>query len=258
MKHIMKLCSIFHCKVTDLVHGQLSDLNEVDYEIKENVVKLKTKKQLRLKKVSKVISYISKMLKIYALIGVIFIIIFIFATPFICQKIEIHENKIIFIEDHIGYDEKNDTYYDYYTQSSVYLEEGSNDAQLFNQLKDYSHVELIIGVEILLILLLVYMIVFYLLNETIQYLFKNISSKSTPFTFINMMHIRHMTKYLLVLLICHTCIKLLIILAIIKTWIFSIDIMQIIYILSLVCLSYIFEYGYQIQLDSNGVIYEEA
>lgn len=258
MKHIMKLCSIFHCKITDLIHGQLNDLNEINDDIKENIVKLKTKKQKRLKKISKMISSISKILKMYTLIVIMFIIVFMFASPFICQKIEIHEDKVIFIDEQVEYDETSDTYYEYNTKSAVNLKKGSMEAQFINQFKDYSNLELIIGLETLLVLFLIYMICFYWLNETIQYLFMNISSKNTPFTFINMMHIRHISKYLFILFICHTVIKVFINIFVINSFIFNIDIMQIVYILALICLSYIFEYGYEIQSDSNGVIYEEA
>lgn len=43
MNHLMKLCSIFYCQITDLIHGQLEDLDEMDLSIKENVVKFKAK-----------------------------------------------------------------------------------------------------------------------------------------------------------------------------------------------------------------------
>lgn len=258
MKHIMKLCSIFHCQITDLVHGQLSDLNEMNYEIKENVVKLKRKKQKYLKRVSQVIVKMSKMLKIFILMAIMFIVVLMFASPFIWEKVEFNQNEIVFIEEKTRYNEIDDTYYRYYTNSALQFEKETIEARLINQLEVYSKSELIIGSEILLILSLIYMICFYWLCEDVQYLFKNISSKNTPFTFINMIYVKHVTKYLLISFICHTCIGILINLFIVKTFIFNIDIMQIIYILCLVCLSYIFEYGYEIQLDSNGVIYEEA
>ena len=257
MKHIMKLCSIFHCKITDLVHGQLNDLDEIDLDIKESIVKLKTKKQQRLKKISQVISNISKTLKILTLIAVMIILVLMFASPFILEKVEINENEIIFIDDHVGYDETKDNYYDYYTKTPIQFEKGTYEAQFINLFKDYSHIELIAGAEFMLVLFLIYMIVFYWLSETMQYLFKNIALEKTPFTLINMTYIRHITKYLFIMFICYSCIKLCIELFVFQRIILSIDIMQIIYILCLVCLSYIFEYGYEIQLDSHGVIYDD-
>ena len=257
MKHIVKLCAIFHCKITDLVHGQLNDLASIDDDIKEKVVKLKIEKQKRLKKLCKIIFHISRSLKISSLLIVVMIVVCMFASPFFGENIEINENEIILKDDKIEYDETSDTYYNQEVKTPIQLEKNSEEANFFNLLVDFSSIELIIGCEILLILLLIYMMCFYWLNEEIQYLSKNILLNSTPFTLINMTYIRHITKSLFIMFICHSCIKLFIGAFIFKRLIFSIDIMQIVYILCLICLTYIFEYGYEIQLDSNGVIYNE-
>ena len=44
MKNILSLCDIFHCKINDLVHSNLTDINSLDEEIIMNVVKFNEKK----------------------------------------------------------------------------------------------------------------------------------------------------------------------------------------------------------------------
>ena len=41
MEKIMKLCSIFHCKINDLVHENMIDIDSLDEDIKMSVVKFK-------------------------------------------------------------------------------------------------------------------------------------------------------------------------------------------------------------------------
>lgn len=202
------------------------------------------------KKISQIISKVSKVFKILTLIDIMIVLVFIFATPFFLEKVDINENQIVFIDEHIGYNESQDDYYEYYTKTPVSLEKGTLEAQLINRLKNYSHIELIAAAEFVLVLVFVYLIGFYWLSETIQFLFKNIALEKTPFTLINVMHVRYITKSLFIMFICHSCLKLFIGLFVFQRLMMSIDVMQIVYILCLVCLSYIFEYGYEIQLDS--------
>lgn len=49
MEKIMKLCNIFHCKINDLVHENMVDIDSLDEDIKMSVVKFKEEKQKRLK-----------------------------------------------------------------------------------------------------------------------------------------------------------------------------------------------------------------
>ena len=58
MKNILSLCDIFHCKINDLVHNNLTDIDSLDEEIIMNVVKFNEKKQNQVKSLSNVICLI--------------------------------------------------------------------------------------------------------------------------------------------------------------------------------------------------------
>ena len=60
MKNILSLCDIFHCKINNLVHNNLTDIDSLDEEIIMNVVKFNEKKQNQVKSLSNVICLIGK------------------------------------------------------------------------------------------------------------------------------------------------------------------------------------------------------
>ena len=45
MNHILELCKIFHCKINDLIHTDMSDISSFDEKIVMDVVKLNEQKQ---------------------------------------------------------------------------------------------------------------------------------------------------------------------------------------------------------------------
>lgn len=49
MNNLLALCELFHCKINDLVHENLTDLNQLDTEIQIKVAKLKTDQQKQMK-----------------------------------------------------------------------------------------------------------------------------------------------------------------------------------------------------------------
>ncbi|MBR3720206.1 MAG: helix-turn-helix transcriptional regulator [Clostridia bacterium] len=75
MDNIIKICKIFHCKINDLIHDDIQDIDSLDEEIKMKVVKLEKEKQKRLKVISKIIYIISKIASVFARIGAICLIV---------------------------------------------------------------------------------------------------------------------------------------------------------------------------------------
>ena len=55
MDNILILCDIFNCKINDLVHENLTDINSLDEEVKMSIVKFKKEKQKQVKGLSKVV-----------------------------------------------------------------------------------------------------------------------------------------------------------------------------------------------------------
>ena len=96
MKNILSLCDIFHCKINDLVHSNLTDINSLDEEIIMNVVKFNEKKQNQVKSLSNVICLIGKIGGIVLKVAIPFIIFAMILIPFIVNNVDINENKITF------------------------------------------------------------------------------------------------------------------------------------------------------------------
>lgn len=64
MQKIMSICNIFHCKINDLVHEDMLDIDSLDEDIKMSVVKFKEEKQTKIKAISKAIYFIARIGKI--------------------------------------------------------------------------------------------------------------------------------------------------------------------------------------------------
>ena len=70
MEKIMKLCEVFHCKINDLVHENMVDIDSLDEDIKMSVVKFKKEKQKKIKGISKAIYILSRIGKIVTTIAI--------------------------------------------------------------------------------------------------------------------------------------------------------------------------------------------
>ena len=60
MNNILELCKIFNCKINDLVHTDMSDIDSLDEEIIMNIVKFNEKEQKEVRSLSYAISLIGK------------------------------------------------------------------------------------------------------------------------------------------------------------------------------------------------------
>ena len=107
MDKILKLCNIFHCKINDLVHEDLTDINSLDEEIIMSVVKFNEKKQNQVKSLSNVISLIGKIGGIVLKVAIPFIILAMILIPFIISNVEVKENQISFKTDNIKIIDEN-------------------------------------------------------------------------------------------------------------------------------------------------------
>lgn len=58
MEKIMKWCEIFHCKINDLAHENMVDIDSLDEDIKMSVVKFKEEKQKKIKGRGKIVTYL--------------------------------------------------------------------------------------------------------------------------------------------------------------------------------------------------------
>ena len=92
MNNILKLCKIFNCKINDLVHEDLTDIDSLDEDVKMSVVKLKKEQQKKMKGLSKAVGIFSYILKIASLIAIAAMVITMIAVPIFAKDIYITDN----------------------------------------------------------------------------------------------------------------------------------------------------------------------
>ena len=259
MDNILKICKIFHCKINDLVHDDIQDIDSLDEEIKMKVVKLEKEKQKKLKVISKVICIISKIGSIVARVGAICLIVAtVLLTTFVSTTNVKNENEIT---SNLG------------TGIIEYKKVG-NEVQISGE----SHIKLIDGLgpnefdkivklfnnnkkeKIIIVMILsfiCYIAGLFLLSFALKHLsdlFKNINEGDTPFTLENVHHIKRMSYYMIGITVLSAIGNGISALIMENDFDLGFDLISVLVFYSI---AYIFEYGYELQKDSKGKIYGE-
>lgn len=265
MSNILALCSIFHCKITDLVNDTMADIDSLDEETKMSIVKFKKEKQSQMKGLSKAIYILARICKTFTLVGGVFLVIIMIAFPFLINKVKVDDKKIEVFGYKATYEEVDDEI----TFKSIGNDKKSKELTLTDReevistnevlriFKNNSNIKIIGFAEGSLIFLLGSVILMFLTLKNLEKLFINIHNGETPFSLENVDHIKKMAIFMIANIVLPNISG-----AIIEI-IFGInvssefDLINVIYILFLFSMAYIFEYGYEIQKDSNGTMYDE-
>ena len=255
MDKILKLCNIFHCKINDLVHEDLTDINSLDEEIIMSVVKFNEKKQNQVKSLSNVISLIGKIGGIVLKVAIPFIIIAMLLIPYLVTNVEIQENKLSFKTDNIKLiDENKIEIHDIIVGE---LDIDDEDYDVIEMFENNSNIKIITYVETGLVFLLVELYIMIIILGCVEKLFNNIKENTTPFTLDNVNYIKKISYLIIALILISPISDLLfsILLGISNGGSSPFELMNILEILIIFSMSYIFEYGYEIQKDSKGKMY---
>lgn len=242
MNRIFELCKIFHCKLNDLVNDNILDFDSLDKEVKMSVIKFNKEKQNKLKIVSKTISIFSKMLQVITIIISAVMIMSMLFIPSVINNTNVDNGSIIVADKNVM--EFN---LDQMTTNTI-----------VNVFEEHSKLEIILYTEIIMICLTVFVMIISFAMLYLAKLFDSISKGDTPFTLENLKNIKRVAilfiSYLIFPDVSGTLFQ----------WITKIDmnidyeITKIFYVLIIICIYYIFDYGHQIQLDSKGKIYGEV
>lgn len=242
MNRIFELCKIFHCKLNDLVNDNILDFDSLDKEVKMSVVKFNKEKQKKLKIVSKTISIFSKMLQVITIIISAVMIMSMLFIPSVINNTNVDNGSIIVADKNVM--EFN---LDQMTTNTI-----------VNVFEEHSKLEIILYTEIIMICLTISVMIISFAMLYLAKLFDSISKGDTPFTLENLKNIKRVAilfiSYLIFPDVSGTLFQ----------WITKIDmnidyeITKIFYVLIIICIYYIFDYGHQIQLDSKGKIYGEV
>ena len=256
MNNILELCKIFNCKINDLIHTDMSDLNSLDEEIIMNVVKFNEKKQKQVKALSNVIELIGKIGRITLIVAIPFIAIMMLLTPYVVNNTEIKDNEIVFKTENIKIIDKNKI-----AIHDILVGE-FDDITLNNEvkhvLKNNSSIKIIAYIETSLVFLLIDIIIIIIILSNVEKLFSNIKNNKTPFTLDNVNYIKKIS-YLMIALILTSAIPgtIMNLLIGLEEGENVFELMNILEILIIFSMSYIFEYGYELQKDSKGIMYTE-
>ena len=257
MSNIFELCKVFNCKLNDLVYPNMKDISSLDEEIVMNVVKFNEKKQKEVKTLSNVISIIGKIGSIVLKVAIPFIIIAMLIVPYIVSNLEIKENEITFKSESIKIVDENKI-----EVHGVIIGEYDGDLadnEVIKLFINNSKVKIISYFESAMIFLIIDIVIMIIILNYVEKLFNNIKNNLTPFTLENVGFIKKIS-YLMIALIMITPISN-ILFNVISTSTNSgensFGLIGILEILIIFSMSYIFEYGYEIQKDSKGKIYSE-
>ena len=257
MNNILELCKIFNCKLNDLVHTDMTDISSLDEEIVMNVVKFNEKKQKEVKTLSNVISLIGKIGAIVLNVAIPFIILGMILVPYIVNNIEIKDNEIVFKTDNIKIIGENKIEIHDIIIGEFDIQD--EDYDVIEMFEDNSNIKIITYIETGLVFLLVELYIMIIILGCVEKLFNNIKDRTTPFTLDNVKYIKKIS-YLIIALILITPISDIlfsIILGISTGGSSPFELMCILEILIIFSMSYIFEYGYEMQKDSQARMYNE-
>ncbi len=255
MNNILELCKIFHCKINDLINDSIIDVDSLDEEIKMNVVKFKKEKQKKFKTISKILEIITKIGQICTYVGITGLIIGIISIPIILSKIEYKNDNIYFDNKLIKIEENNDNFSIKIKDKEITSESTyKNIINAKELLQKNSKTKLITTTIIAGLLMISSFILLSIVFKKGTKLFRNIHDGDTPFTRENTTYIKTIAYFTIALVIIQSITNFMI--ESLNNHInIHIDMINIFEILLLFAFSYIFEYGYEIQLDSKGKIY---
>lgn len=259
MDNLLLLCNIFHCKMNDLVHESLVDLDSLGDEVKEHVAKLSQEKQTKMKHLSKLIFILARVLKIVSSFAAVLLCVFFLAIPFVSQNVKVSENEIFIFQERVEYKIRGDEILLSDSHGETILQD-YNEVYPFKLvlkvLENHSMASLVIFTEIALFVLIFTLVFLYFTFAHLEKLFVNFYHEETPFTLENVSHIKKMAWYMIVTILVPSISGSFCEFVFDLNLNIGFELTDFIYILFLYSMSYIFLYGYEIQRDSKGRFYE--
>lgn len=257
MNNILELCKIFHCRINDLVNDSILDMDSLDDEIKMNIVKFKSKQQHKMKGLSSALAIIAKIGRIICIVCIPIIAASMILIGIAVSKIEVNDGQITFADDKIItiVETEDKLTWSIEDHKLMELTNQSEIARLKDFLENNSK-GLIVGyVETGLAFLILSLVLVIMTLQALEKLFQNINKGDTPFTLENVGYIKKMAYLMIALTIFPNAIG-----AIFETILkmdldIGFEMFSLVEILFLFSIAYIFQYGYEIQLDSKGKMY---
>lgn len=257
MNNILILCKIFNCKINDLLNNNLEDFESFDEEVKMNVVKFEKDKQNKMKTLTKILSLIGKIAGIVVKVAIPLVIIAMIVMPILLSNIDVKDNMIISNNKNIQLVEHNNKINITYKGHTAVADIENKDIEKIKTVISNNKTKAIIKIEIGFTTLVAFLIILSMLLKHLEELFENINKGDTPFTLVNVNHIKKMSYCMIACIILSGIGEGILNSSINDEIEFGLEMFDIVEILFMYALSYIFEYGYEIQKDSKGKMYGE-
>ena len=223
MSNILALCTIFHCKITDLIDANAKDTRNFDKDIQKTVIDLNKKDRKRLKATSKVVYIISRILRFVSLSN--FVVIGIVSYL-------LHWAAFNWL----------------FSDAPEWATMDDLTFLNFFRFGAFPKALLLLLVVILFVVASIYI---YKLLLEVERFFMNIYKNRSPFSLENTLKLKRIARFVIVWLVSENFAKLICAFLIPATGL-SFNIMSIIYALIIVVFVYVFRYGYLLQSALPG------
>ncbi len=257
MNNILELCKIFHCRINDLVNDSILDINSLDEEIRMNVVKLKSAQQRKMKGLSKAIAIIAKVCRIICVLCIPIIIASMIITGIVMNKMEVKDNEIIWNNTElINITEREDKITLSVNDKVVASTTNSSEITRIKDVLQNNSKGMVIGyIEIGFTFLIINLVLVIIMLKALENLFNNINKGDTPFTLENVGYIKKIAYLMIIITILPNVMGALFEMILKVDLDIGFELFNVVEILFLFSIAYIFQYGYEIQLDSKGKMY---
>ena len=216
-------------------------------------------KEKIIKGLSKAISIISEIIKVFTIIGAVGIVLAMIIVPIVFNKIEIKDNSIIYDKTATINITDDDKVISIKYKDEVIATEQNQDAILeFKEwLNNNSKSTIVTYIELACFLGLIVLAITYMVFRRLRKLFNNIHDGDTPFTLENVEHIKRIAYLLIAAIVVPSFVGGIFSAIINKSFNINIGLCGVIEILFLFSMVYIFEYGYELQTNSKQKIYTD-
>ena len=261
MNNLLELCKIFHCKINDLVNDSIIDIDSLGDEVKTKVVSLKKEEQHKMKVLSKIITIISKIGRIFCYIAIPFICLILIITPYLINRVVIKDNNLTLnlLDSNINVLEESDKVVLKY--NGITLADADKEflnTKVLSIFENNSKAKIIGYIETGFGVLLVTIILTSIIFKHLEILFDNINKGETPFTLENVSLIKKIAWKMIIIIIMTNIgggVFELLLSSDLNIEFETYDLVEILFLFSL---SYIFEYGRLLGLETKGQMYGDG
>ena len=258
MNNLLELCKVFHCRINDLVNDSIIDISSLDKNVQKEVISLKQEEQRKMKGLSKVISIVAKIMRYICFITMPLVVIGMISIAFIIHNLEVKNDEFIWksINERITFERVGDNYEFKMNGNKITdVKADKVNSQYVDMFKNNSKALIIGYLETGLLTLLVSLYLMSLTFKHLSKLFENLNIGETPFTLENVNHIKKMAWLMIAIILLPDLGVIVFNMLLTTDMDMDFALFDILEILFLFSLSYVFEYGRLIQMEANGKIY---